>query len=160
VTLYGRVVRALGRTRAFGWVGARVLHRLDLPFRDRRHSVSSLGTGFPLCYLTVRGRRSGEARTVPLLHVADGERVVVIASNWGRARHPDWAHNLDAADEATVTVAGKSRVLRPRRAQPDEHERYWSQALDVWPGYDGYRRRAGRELRVFVLEPEEAQAGG
>jgi len=82
VSAYGRVVRALGTTRAFGWIGARILHRLDAPFASRKRSVSSLGTGFPLCYLTVRGRRTGEQRTVPLLHVADGELVILIASNW------------------------------------------------------------------------------
>lgn len=153
---YASLLRALGRTRAFAWVGARILHRLDVPFRRRRRSVSSLGTGFPLCYLTVRGRRSGKERTVPLLHLADGERVVLFASNWGRPRHPSWSANLDAAQEATVTVGGVERRLRPRRANPSEEERYWPEALAVWPGYAGYRERAGREVRVHVLEPADA----
>ncbi len=156
---YAGAVRALGRTRAFAWAGARVLHRLDLPFRGRRRSVSSLGTDFPLCYLTVPGRRTGSERTVPLLYVADGERVVVIGSNWGRRQHPAWALNLEAAAEAMVSVDGVTRALRPRRAEGDELERYWAAALEVWPGYEGYRRRAGREIRMFVLEPD-GLAGG
>jgi deazaflavin-dependent oxidoreductase (nitroreductase family) len=159
VNPYASVVRALGRTRAFSWVGARALHRLDLPFRDRRHSVTSLGTDFPLCYLTVRGRLSGVERTVPLLYVEDGDRVVLIASNWGRPDHPAWALNLDAASSATVTVDGVSRVLRPRRARADEFERYWRAALAFWPGYEGYRHRAGREIRMYVLEPGEPTDG-
>ena len=150
---YAGVFRILGRSRLFAWVGARVLHRLDLPFRGRRRSITSLGTGFPLCYLTTTGRRSGEARTVPLLHVADGPRVVLIASNWGRRDHPHWAHNLDADPSATVTVDGVQRAMQARRAAPGELERYWAEALRVWPGYAGYRRRAGREIRMFVLEP-------
>jgi deazaflavin-dependent oxidoreductase (nitroreductase family) len=153
VNPYAGFVRALGRTRGFAWVGSRVLHRLDAPFRDRRGSVTTLGTGFPLCYLTVAGRRSGQPRTVPLLHVADGEDVILIASNWGRRQHPAWAANLDAAGRATVTVAGASRDLVARRATPTEFERYWPAALRVWPGYDGYRRRASREVRMYVLEP-------
>lgn len=150
---YAALVRALGRTRAFAWLGSRALHYLDRPFRRRRRSVTSLGTGFPLCYVTVPGRRSGEPRTVPLLYVADGDRLVVFASNWGRPRHPHWAANLDAHGEAVVAVDGKERRMRSRRATPDEAGRYWPQALDVWPGYAGYRRRAGREVRVYVLEP-------
>jgi len=40
-----------------------------------------------------------------------------------------------------------------RRATEDELERYWADALRFWPGYEGYRKRAGREIRVFVLDP-------
>jgi deazaflavin-dependent oxidoreductase (nitroreductase family) len=133
-------------------MGASV-RRLDLLFRDRRRSVTSLGTDFPLCYLTVQGRRSGEERTVPLLYVADGERVILIGSNWGKPRHPAWALNLEAAEAATVTIDGVSRVMRPRRASAEELDRYWRHAIVFWPGYDDYRRRAGREIRMFVLEP-------
>ncbi len=150
---YAALVRLLGRTRGFAWVGARVLPVLDRPFARSTRSVSSLGTGFPLCYLTVIGRHSRLPRTVPLLHVADGERVVLIASNWGRAKHPAWSLDLDANPDAEVTIAGQSRRMLARRAEPAEAGRYWRQALSFWPGYEGYRRRAGREIRIHVLEP-------
>ncbi len=153
---YAGVVRALGRTRGFAWVGSRALHRLDGPFRGLRRSVTTFGTDFPLCYLTVAGRRSGVPRTVPLLHVADGRRVALIASNWGRSSHPAWALNLDSAASATVTVAGVERELAVRRATPEEFRRYWAEAVCFWPGYEGYRRRAGREIRMYVLEPPGA----
>jgi deazaflavin-dependent oxidoreductase (nitroreductase family) len=152
VRLYSRLVRELGRTRVFAWAASRMLPPFDMRFRT--HPLTTLGTDFPLCYLTVRGRTSGEPRTVPLLHVRDGERVVLIASNWGRHRHPAWALNLDAARECSVTLPGEpARAMSPRRASGEERERYWAQALRFWPGYDGYQRRAGREIRVFVLEP-------
>jgi deazaflavin-dependent oxidoreductase (nitroreductase family) len=136
------------------------LRRIDLLFRDRRRSVTSLGTDFPLCYLTVRGRWSGEERTVPLLYVADGERVILIGSNWGKPRHPAWALNLEAAEAATVTIDGVSRAMSPRRASAEELERYWRDALVFWPGYDDYRRRAGREIRMFVLDPDTSGRSG
>ena len=156
---YAVALRALGRTRGFAWLGSRFLHHLDRPFRHSKRSVSTLGTDFPLCYLTVAGRRTGRLRTVPLLHVADGARVVLIASNWGRRAHPAWALNLDAALRATVTVAGAARELAVRRATRAELERYWAEALRFWPGYEGYRRRAGREIRMYVLEPPETAGG-
>jgi F420H(2)-dependent quinone reductase len=156
VRLYSGLVRQLGRTRAFASVASRLLPPLDR--RYRRHPVTAAGTDFPLCYLTVRGRRSGRPRTVPLLFVADGERVVLIASNWGRQEHPAWAFNLDAAGEATIAIPGEATayVKSSRRATPEEFDQYWAEALRVWPGYEGYRRRAGREIRMFVLEPKRA----
>ena len=153
MSAYTRAVRTLGRTRTFAWIASRVLPPLDAPFSRRRRSVTSLGTDFPLCYLTTTGRRTGELRTVPLLHVADGERVVVIASNWGRRRHPAWALNLDAHPLAWVAVDGVERSYRARRASADEASRYWRDAVAFWPGYDDYRDRAGREVRMFVLDP-------
>lgn len=152
---YAGLVRLAGRTRAFAWVGARVLPVLDRPFRGRRRSVTSFGTDFPLCYLTTTGRRSGERRTAALLAVQDGGRTFVIASNFGRRDHPAWSHNLLADPEATLTIDGVERPVRARLAAEDERERIWPAALRVWPGYEGYRRRAGREIRVFVLEKAE-----
>lgn len=157
VNPYAAAVRALGRTRAFAIVASRLLPPVDARFRPRHRSLTSLGTGFPLCYLTVTGRKSSLPRSVPLLYVADGERVVVIASNWGKQEHPAWALNLEAAGRATVTIAGVERRMVSRRATDDETARYWASALVVWPGYDGYRKRASREIRVFVLEPAEAE---
>lgn len=152
--LYSGLVRQLGRTHGFAWVASRVLPPVDSRFRG--HPLTTLGTDFPLCYLTVRGRKSGEPRTVPLLHVRDGDRVVVIASNWGKPRHPAWALDLEAAGEASVAAPGKEpRTMRSRRATDEELGRYWEDALRFWPGYEGYRRRAGREIRMFVLEPLE-----
>ena len=64
--------------------------------------------------------------------------------------------NLDSAASATVTVAGVERELAVRRATPEEFRRYWAEAVCFWPGYEGYRRRAGREIRMYVLEPPGA----
>ena len=152
---YGGMVRLAGRTRGFAWVASRILPPLDRPFRGRRRSPTSLGSGFPLCYLTTVGRRSGEARTVALLHVAEGDRVILIASNFGRRNHPGWSLNLLANSEAIVAVDGVERAMRSRLTTAEESERYWAEALRFWPGYEGYLKRAGREIRLFVLEPSE-----
>lgn len=154
---YRALVQALGRTRWFTWVASRLLPPLDGRFVGRRRSVTSLGTGLPLCYLTTTGRRTGEARTVPLLHVADGERVVVFASNWGRTYHPAWAVNLDADPHATLSVNEAAWRVVARRATLDEERRYWPAAERIYPGYAGYRKRAGRRIRVYVLERETAR---
>ena len=52
-----------------------------------------------------------------------------------------------------MAVDGAERPVRARRARGEERERYWARAIEIGPGYDGYSRRAGREIRVYVLEP-------
>lgn len=159
MNLYAAAVRRLGRHRAVSWVLSHVVPPIDVRFVRRRWSPTSFGTGFPLCYVTTTGRRSGRARTVPLLHVADGEHIVVIASNWGRRNEPAWALNLEADPAARVSIHGVERGYRARRGTPEEDSRYWAEAVRIWPAYEDYRARAGREIRVFVLEPAELGGG-
>lgn len=151
---YTAVLHAAGKTRAFAWVMRRTLPPMDERFVHRRHTLTSFGTGLPVLYLTAMGRRSGEPRTVPLLYAeGDGDSLVVAATNWGQRHHPAWSSNVAAHAEVTVTIGGEERSMQARRATADELERYWPRLLSIWPGYDNYKRRAGREIRVFVLEP-------
>jgi deazaflavin-dependent oxidoreductase (nitroreductase family) len=148
------VLQAAGRTRVFARVIRPVLPRVDARFVHRRRTLTSLGTGLPVLYLTATGRKSGESRTVALLYArADGDGLVVAASNWGRRQHPAWSANLGADPDITVTIDGVARPMRARRATAEELDRYWPRLMAIWPGYEGYRRRARREIRVFVLEP-------
>ena len=79
-----RGMRLLAGTRPMAWLFARVLHHLDGPVMRRsagRHSVSACLTGLPIIELTTVGARSGESRTLPLVGVPDGDRLVLVASN-------------------------------------------------------------------------------
>src|SRR6266545_7521277 len=53
-------------------------------------------TRAPVCLLTTKGRKSGQLRTVPLLYLGDGNRIVIVASRGGTPQHPQWYHNLRA----------------------------------------------------------------
>lgn len=63
--------------------------------------------------LTTTGARTGQPRTLPVLGLPDGDRFVVIASNFGQRHNPAWYHNLRAHPQATVTANGVTheRVL-------------------------------------------------
>jgi F420H(2)-dependent quinone reductase len=52
--------------------------------------------GLPLCLLTTTGRKSGLSRTSPLIFMADGARVVLVASQGGLPTHLMWFLNLCA----------------------------------------------------------------
>ena len=140
------------------FVFSRKLHYLDIPLQrlsGGRLAVPTLLTGLPVVSLTTTGARSGTQRTMPVVALTDGDRLVVIASNWGRRRHPSWYYNLRAHPEATVTVDGRTAVYTARDADDDERARYWQQAVELYPGYRAYERRAGgRRIPVIVLEPK------
>jgi deazaflavin-dependent oxidoreductase (nitroreductase family) len=98
------------------------------------------------------GRKSGREYVIPLLYAPDRERFVVVASNAGDARDPQWWKNLRAKPEAWVQV-GRERIgVCAREASPAEAERLWPHMLEAYPQYEGYRTRAGRPIPLVLLE--------
>jgi deazaflavin-dependent oxidoreductase (nitroreductase family) len=147
-------LRRAGRTRWFARLG-RAVSRLDRRIQkatDGRWSVLGRPT-LPQLVLTTTGRRSGEPRDSVLLFARDGARWVVVGSNWGQQHHPAWSGNLLADPRAAVTVGGRRTEVLAHLADADERARLLDALRAVWPGYDDYAVRAGRELRVFVLTP-------
>jgi deazaflavin-dependent oxidoreductase (nitroreductase family) len=108
--------------------------------------------GTTILLLTTRGRVSGEQRTTPLIHRADDDRWVVVASKGGAPDHPDWFKNLEEAPESTIQVKGERIPVRAETARGDERERLWSLMTDVWPAYDDYQQKTDREIPVVVFE--------
>jgi deazaflavin-dependent oxidoreductase (nitroreductase family) len=111
----------------------------------------------PELVLTTRGRRTGRPRSTPVLYLRDGDRYVVVASNYGRQRHPAWSSNLLATPEAMIQIGSRREDVTARRASPVEFERYWPRLVAMWPGWRTYRRMTDREFRMFVLKPRMAE---
>jgi deazaflavin-dependent oxidoreductase (nitroreductase family) len=99
------------------------------------------------------GRKSGKARTNPLLYTRAGDGYAVIASKGGAPQHPLWYLNLQASPHAEVTVGRETRYVHARDAEGDERERLWRALADAYPGYDKYAEKTSRHIPVVVLEP-------
>jgi deazaflavin-dependent oxidoreductase (nitroreductase family) len=108
-----------------------------------------------LVLLTTTGRRTGEPRTTPMMFHRDGDRVLVIASNIGAPRHPDWYLNLVAHPEVTVEVGDESGT--PRRAvartlEGDERTPVWEMLKATYPFFAEHERATARTIPVVALD--------
>ena len=75
--------------------------------------------GMPVVELHTVGRKSGQPRSTMLTApVTEGDRVVLVASKGGDDRDPDWYRNLIAHPDIELTMAGRRRPMRARRASP------------------------------------------
>jgi len=99
------------------------------------------------------GRRSGQPRKTPLSYTKDGDTYVVIASDGGSPRHPDWYLNLQDDPDAEVDVGGRRLQVQASTVTGDERERLWRQAVQSYAGYAGYQARTDREIPVVRLSP-------
>ena len=109
--------------------------------------------GSTILLLTVTGRKSEREYTKPLIFGRDGENYVIVASQGGRPRHPDWYLNLVANPEVGVQVKGEVFRARARTAEGEERERLWRMMNGIWRHYDEYQQRTERKIPVVVLEP-------
>jgi deazaflavin-dependent oxidoreductase (nitroreductase family) len=137
------------------WLLARTIHHVDratLRLSGGRTTASALLSGLPIIELTTTGAKSGRPRTVPLVGIPDGDRLILIASNWGQAKHPAWYYNVRANPSVTVTRDGVARAYVAREVHGEERAACWARALALYPGYRGYAARAGRGIPVVVVE--------
>ncbi len=110
--------------------------------------------GRPILLLSTTGRKSGRPRTTPLQYLEDGENMVVVASNGGNPWHPAWWLNLERNPDAEVQVRNEKRRVNADKADGEERERLWQLVVEMYSGYEGYRKTANREIPVVVLRPQ------
>lgn len=109
--------------------------------------------GVPVLLLTTVGRKTGQQRVTALLYITDGDKVVVVASQGGRATNPAWYLNLKAKPEVSVQIRGDVRPMRARIASDDERAQYWPKLVEHYADYDKYQSYTERKIPVVVLEP-------
>ena len=122
-----------------------------------RKTGGQLGAGFfsetDVCLMTTTGRKSGLPRTVPLLYMRDGERVLLVASKGGFPKHPLWYKNLQATPRVTLQIGAEVREMTARTADEAERARLWPRLVEYYPGYADYQAVTERLIPVVVLEP-------
>lgn len=152
---YERRVEAFAQTRAGAWIAINIATPIDRWLLPRTNGRVGTFLGAPIGLLETVGARSGQRRRTPLLYLDDGERVILVASRGGDARHPAWYHNLRANPRVGFLRRGGNRgSYDAREADGEERERLWARVNDLYSGYQTYQGRAGgRRIPVVVLDP-------
>ena len=107
--------------------------------------------GAPVLLLTTRGRKTGKARTAPLIYREDGSDLVVVASKGGWPQHPLWYQNLRAEPNVEVLHGARKRAMVARTANPSERARLWPRMVEVYKPYDDYQSWSDREIPIVIL---------
>ena len=141
VTLRRWLIKAMSKTHL-------LVHRLS------RGRFLSRVAGMPVLLLTTTGRRSGKPRTTPLTFFRDGANLVVIASNGGADRPPDWSLNLEQNPRAVVKIGTDELTVQARNASTEERERLWPGITATYSGYARYQEKTARQIPVLILTPD------
>src|SRR5882724_2908984 len=104
-----------------------------------------------LVLLTTIGAKSGSRRTTPMMFHRDGDRLLVIASNVGAPKHPDWYLNLVANPQVTVEVGDETYTAVATPVEGAERERLWTMIKENYPFFADHEAKADRIIPVVAL---------
>lgn len=138
--------------------GARAQVALFRATNGRIGNKWRIGAGFrkpvPTLLLEHVGRKSGRTFTTPLLYLEDGPNLVVVASQGGLPKDPQWYRNLLATPDTRVHLKGeRGRAVRARVADEAERAALWPRLVAMYADFAKYESWTDRVIPVVVLEP-------
>jgi deazaflavin-dependent oxidoreductase (nitroreductase family) len=134
------------------------VHVVNLPTDMKAHNREFIArfranggaSGRALLLLTTTGRRSGNAHTTPMMYVRLDDRLLVIASNAGAPRHPDWYLNLVADPRVTVEL-GDATYDAEAVPTTDERDALFARIAELFPFFIDHQAQVRRTIPVVEL---------
>lgn len=138
-------------------VGSRLNTRLYQATGGRLGKYWRVGAGFgkpvPVCLLTTTGRKTGEARTAPLIFLRKGDTFILVASQGGLPKNPAWYLNLVADPKVTIQLGKETFALTARTASDAERAELWPELVAAYADFDTYAAWTERTIPVVICEP-------
>ena len=118
-------------------------------FRANGGEVKGWGS---LILMTTKGAKTGQERIIPLMNIPYGNAVLAVASKGGAVKNPEWYSNLLAHPEVKVEVGNETFTTTARVLTGEEREKAFIKAIEIFPPYAEYQKKAPREIPVIILE--------
>ncbi|MFJ9624532.1 nitroreductase family deazaflavin-dependent oxidoreductase [Streptomyces sp. NPDC101181] len=97
------------------------------------------------------GRRSGLVRRTVLMYGRDGEDYLIVGSNGGSPRPPQWYLNLQAHPEVELRVKTERFGAVAATLPAEEKARVWPGLVEPFPRYGEYQAATERDIPVVRL---------
>ena len=120
-------------------------------FRANAGKVGGQFASVPMLLLHTVGAKSGEPRINPLAYIADGERLVIVASFAGGPNNPPWYYNLLANPEVGVEVGDEEFRATAAVAEDPERAALYEKVAAALPAFTEYQKKTTRVIPVITL---------
>ncbi len=168
--IYAFLVPAFGLTQSMILVGnlhwliqaAHLLVGIGAMVLIRRMTGAAIGgraQHMPVLLLTTTGRKSGKQHTTPLVYLADGDSFVVVASNGGQGKLPNWWLNMRESKQAYIERGRKRLRVSVQEANPQERQRLWPRVVACRAGHEKYQERTPYPIPLVILHPSALVCG-
>ena len=120
-------------------------------FRANEGKVGGQFATVPMLLLQTVGAKSGDPRINPLAYIADGERLIIVASYAGGPNNPPWYYNLVANTEVGVEVGSEEFRATATVAVEPERTALYEKVASAMPTFSEYQSKTTRTIPVVVL---------
>jgi deazaflavin-dependent oxidoreductase (nitroreductase family) len=145
---FSRAYAAFSSTRLGRLISAKVVWKVDPHLLRATGGRVGMGLVLPTALLETRGAKSGAVRRNAVIYFHDQDRVTIVASKAGAAKHPAWFHNLVATPDVTFGgIPMRATVV----SDETERDRIWGLADRVFAPYATYRREAAQAQRTIPI---------
>jgi deazaflavin-dependent oxidoreductase (nitroreductase family) len=145
---FNRAFAAFSTTRPGRFISANVVWKIDPYLLRATRGRLGMGLVLPTALLETRGAKSGAVRRNAVIYFHDGDRVTIVASKAGAAKHPAWFHNLKAHPDVTFGgIPMRATVV----SDEAERARIWGLADRIFAPYATYRREAALAQRTIPI---------
>ncbi|MCB9077038.1 MAG: nitroreductase family deazaflavin-dependent oxidoreductase [Anaerolineaceae bacterium] len=120
-------------------------------FRANNGKVGGQFANTTLLLLHTTGAKSGLPRLNPVAYMADGDRLIIIASKGGAPTNPDWYYNLVAHPQVEVEAGTERFPARATVAEEPERTELFEKMATLYPGFADYEHQTTRVMPVVIL---------
>ena len=115
------------------------------------------GLAFTTCLLLrTTGRKSGQARVLPLIYGDTGGEVVIVASKGGADIHPAWYLNMQGGGPVAFQIGGQAFEASWREPEGAEHDEIWAFMEKLYPPYIDYKVATKRKIPLILMKATKA----
>jgi deazaflavin-dependent oxidoreductase (nitroreductase family) len=143
-----RAYAALAARPASKFISRHVNWRLDVLLLRVTRGRFATTLVFPTALLETCGAKTGRRRRNAVIYFHDSDRITIVASNAGAARHPAWYHNIVVHPEVLL---GGIAMRASEVTDTTEQDRLWVLADRVFPAFANYRRDAAAVNRTIPI---------
>ena len=111
-----------------------------------------LWRGVHTLLLTTRGRKTGKLHRTALIYGREGKSFIIVASNGGAPKHPNWYQNLVMNPKVEIQVGADKFMAIARTATKEEKPHLWKLMAEIFPNYEEYQAKTTREIPVVIVE--------
>jgi|TARA_B110000263_G_C15144592_1_gene434917 F420H(2)-dependent quinone reductase len=108
--------------------------------------------GIPILVLITIGRKSNKKRYAPLVYFKIDDCLLIVASNGGNPKDPNWYQNLISQKTVHININGKIYECNYSIIENELRDYYWTEILKIYPKYNEYQNLSGRIIPVVNLK--------
>jgi deazaflavin-dependent oxidoreductase (nitroreductase family) len=108
--------------------------------------------GIPVLILITIGRKSNKKRYAPLVYFQIDDSLLIVASNGGNPKNPNWYQNLISQETVHININGKVNECNYSIIENKLRDYFWTEILKIYPKYNEYQNLSGRTIPIVKLK--------